>query len=227
MAPTPPRKGQARARGQGEAPPPPPKPRRTWPYVLVLLMRLGRDLRLGDVFPLDLPAARHGQSSRQRPVARHHHPRRQGPADRAARTTRKARWCPCRRCPPMCPNAFIAIEDRRFRDHFGIDPIGMVRAAIGEHDRPAMSCRAARRSRSSSPRISSSTRTAPSIARCRKRCSRSISSRATEGSDPHALSEPRLFRRRRVTASRRRRNVSSASPQRELTLPKPRCWPAA
>src|SRR5580698_6930579 len=27
------------------------------------------------------------------------------------------------------PNAFIAIEDRRFRYHFGIDPIGMVRAA--------------------------------------------------------------------------------------------------
>ena len=32
--------------------------------------------------------------------------------------------------PPYLPNAFIAIEDRRFYSHFGIDPIGIVRAAI-------------------------------------------------------------------------------------------------
>ena len=32
--------------------------------------------------------------------------------------------------PSYVPNAFIAIEDRRFHDHFGIDPIGMGRAAI-------------------------------------------------------------------------------------------------
>jgi penicillin-binding protein 1A len=31
--------------------------------------------------------------------------------------------------PTYIPNAFIAIEDRRFRYHLGIDPIGMVRAA--------------------------------------------------------------------------------------------------
>jgi penicillin-binding protein 1A len=31
--------------------------------------------------------------------------------------------------PPYVPNAFIAIEDRRFRSHFGIDAIGMARAA--------------------------------------------------------------------------------------------------
>lgn len=33
--------------------------------------------------------------------------------------------------PSYVPNAFIAIEDRRFRAHIGIDPIGMMRAAIG------------------------------------------------------------------------------------------------
>jgi penicillin-binding protein 1A len=32
--------------------------------------------------------------------------------------------------PPYLPEAFIAIEDRRFYSHFGIDPIGIVRAAI-------------------------------------------------------------------------------------------------
>jgi len=31
--------------------------------------------------------------------------------------------------PPYVGNAFIAIEDRRFRYHFGLDPIGMARAA--------------------------------------------------------------------------------------------------
>jgi len=30
--------------------------------------------------------------------------------------------------PDYVPNAFIAIEDRRFRSHFGVDPIGLVRA---------------------------------------------------------------------------------------------------
>src|SRR5258706_6847846 len=32
--------------------------------------------------------------------------------------------------PAYVPNAFIAIEDRRFRSHIGIDPIGLSRAAI-------------------------------------------------------------------------------------------------
>jgi penicillin-binding protein 1A len=32
--------------------------------------------------------------------------------------------------PPYLPNAFIAIEDRRFYSHFGIDPIGIARAAL-------------------------------------------------------------------------------------------------
>jgi penicillin-binding protein 1A len=32
--------------------------------------------------------------------------------------------------PPYVPNAVIAIEDRRFRSHFGVDPIGLTRAAV-------------------------------------------------------------------------------------------------
>jgi penicillin-binding protein 1A len=32
--------------------------------------------------------------------------------------------------PPYLPNAFIAIEDRRFYSHYGIDPIGILRAAV-------------------------------------------------------------------------------------------------
>ena len=32
--------------------------------------------------------------------------------------------------PPYLPNAVIAIEDRRFRSHFGVDPVGLARAAV-------------------------------------------------------------------------------------------------
>jgi penicillin-binding protein 1A len=32
--------------------------------------------------------------------------------------------------PSYVPNAFISIEDRRFREHFGLDPIGLARAAF-------------------------------------------------------------------------------------------------
>ena len=32
--------------------------------------------------------------------------------------------------PPYLPKAFIAIEDRRFYSHFGIDPQGILRAAV-------------------------------------------------------------------------------------------------
>src|SRR5262247_351026 len=31
--------------------------------------------------------------------------------------------------PPYLPRAFVAIEDRRFYSHFGVDPIGLMRAA--------------------------------------------------------------------------------------------------
>jgi penicillin-binding protein 1A len=34
------------------------------------------------------------------------------------------------RLPAYVPNAFIAIEDRRFRSHLGLDPIGLIRAAF-------------------------------------------------------------------------------------------------
>ena len=32
--------------------------------------------------------------------------------------------------PPYLPQAFIAIEDRRFYSHFGVDPIGLARAVV-------------------------------------------------------------------------------------------------
>ncbi len=35
-----------------------------------------------------------------------------------------------RELPPYLPRAFIAIEDRRFHSHYGVDPIGLARAAL-------------------------------------------------------------------------------------------------
>ena len=46
--------------------------------------------------------------------------------------------------PPYLPKAFVAIEDRRFYSHFGIDPIGIARAVFATSP-DAAACRAARR----------------------------------------------------------------------------------
>ncbi|MBS7542312.1 transglycosylase domain-containing protein [Ancylobacter oerskovii] len=37
---------------------------------------------------------------------------------------------PLRSLPPFVPQAFVAIEDRRFYSHFGIDPMGLARALV-------------------------------------------------------------------------------------------------
>jgi penicillin-binding protein 1A len=37
---------------------------------------------------------------------------------------------PLKELPAFVPKAFVAIEDRRFFDHFGVDPIGLARAAL-------------------------------------------------------------------------------------------------
>jgi penicillin-binding protein 1A len=120
-----------------EAPPPrqperaqkPKKPSRSWPYVLALLLAWGaiggavygshwisqlpdtagllakgpsRDIKILDV---------HG-----RLIAR-------------SGLTQGA-LVDVSTLPSYVPNAFISIEDRRFREHLGLDPIGLVRAAM-------------------------------------------------------------------------------------------------
>jgi len=48
----------------------------------------------------------------------------------ARRGLTQGEMIPVAALPDYVPNAFIAIEDRRFRSHFGIDPMGLSRAAI-------------------------------------------------------------------------------------------------
>src|SRR5215469_7454460 len=130
MAPsrTPPRRELSRGRGDEPPPPPPPKPRRTWPYVLVLLCAWGVIFggvmysrwisQLPDIANLLDKGPSHDITildGKGRLIAR--------------RGYTQGALVPVAELPAYVPNAFIAIEDRRFRHHFGIDPIGMMRAA--------------------------------------------------------------------------------------------------
>ena len=54
--------------------------------------------------------------------------------------------------PRYLPQAVLATEDRRFYSHFGLDPIGLARAAYVNLRRLAAESRAAAPSPSSSPR---------------------------------------------------------------------------
>ena len=62
---------------------------------------------------------------------------------------------PLKDLPRYVPQAFIAIEDRRFYSHYGIDPIGIAPRRWSPTSCTAASRRAARPSPSSSPRTCS------------------------------------------------------------------------
>src|ERR1700744_694269 len=118
------------------APPPPPPPkappprrRSTWPYVLTMLAAWG--LIFGGIF------FSHFLSS----LPDVHNLMINGPSqdvtildDRgrliARRGLTQGAMVRVEALPDYVPNAFIAIEDRRFRSHMGIDPIGLGRAAV-------------------------------------------------------------------------------------------------
>jgi penicillin-binding protein 1A len=40
------------------------------------------------------------------------------------------RWVPYERIPQTLKDAMISVEDRRFRDHWGVDPIGIIRSVV-------------------------------------------------------------------------------------------------
>jgi len=118
-----------RAASSPAAPPRPRKPRATWPYVLLMLGGWG--LIFGAIFfshfLSSLPDVGNLMVS--------------GPSqditildDRgrliARRGLTQGRMVRAQDLPDYVPNAFIAIEDRRFRSHIGIDPIGLTRAAF-------------------------------------------------------------------------------------------------
>jgi penicillin-binding protein 1A len=127
---TPQTRSRVGAAGAGTPPPTArkPKPKRTWPYAVAMLGIWG--IILGSVLCFhwisELPDTTglltKGPSrditildDKGRLIAR--------------RGLTQGAMVQLSQLPSYIPNAFIAIEDRRFREHFGLDPIGMVRAA--------------------------------------------------------------------------------------------------
>ena len=66
---------------------------------------------------------------------------------------------------PWLPKATVAIEDRRFYQHGGVDPVGIARAVVADVERRQVRRRAARRSR----RSSSATSTSRASGRCKRK----------------------------------------------------------
>ena len=128
-APRPTGPGAVRPGQSRPGPAPRARRRATWPYVLVMLGAWG--MIFGGLFfshfLSSLPDVRHlmigGPSQdvtilddRGRLIAR--------------RGLTQGAMVRAEDLPDDVPNAFIAIEDRRFRSHMGIDPIGLTRAAV-------------------------------------------------------------------------------------------------
>src|SRR5579871_6038540 len=113
----------------GRARPSKPKPKATWPYVLVMLFAWS--LIFGGLFFSHFLASLPDVGNLM--IA--------GPSQDvtilddhgrliARRGLTQGAMVRVEDLPDYVPNAFIAIEDRRFRAHIGIDPIGLMRAAF-------------------------------------------------------------------------------------------------
>jgi penicillin-binding protein 1A len=107
----------------------PKPPVRTWPYALVLLVGWGAIFGwiMFSHWISDLPDTR-GLMARSAPhdiTILDVHGRQIARPD-----LKEGSMVQVKDLPPYVAQAFMAIEDRRFREHFGLDPIGLIRAAF-------------------------------------------------------------------------------------------------
>ena len=120
--------------------------------------------------------------------------------------------------PPYLPKAFIAIEDRRFYSHYGVDPLGILRAAVTNIAAP----------RRVAGRLDADAATRqepvphPGAHACTKaaggRTRALAGAEAHQGADSRTLPQPRLLRLRRLWRRGGRAEDISASPRKNVTL---------
>ena len=108
---------------------PPPRRKRIWPFALMVLLVWG--VIFGAIvwshFLSDLPDVRNLLTT---PLSRDITLMDDHGRMIARRGLTQGATVNVETLPAYVPNAFIAIEDRRFRSHFGIDPVGMGRASV-------------------------------------------------------------------------------------------------
>ena len=127
-------------------------------------------------------------------------------------------WLSYDQIPPEMRAAMISTEDRRFRSHLGVDPIGIGRALVSAVAKQASGQRdvddhpAARPQHlpDQQPELRPQVQGSHPGARA--------GAQVQQGADPRALSEPRLFRRRRL---RHRRGIAALLRPRRRS-PEPR-----
>ena len=112
-----------------EPPPPPRRKKRLWPYVVLMLIAWLAifGAAFWAHFLSDLPPVKNfltAAPARDVTILDDH-----GRTIARRGMTREA-VVQVEDLPRYVPDAFIAIEDRRFREHMGLDPIGMVRAGL-------------------------------------------------------------------------------------------------
>ena len=127
---------------------------------------------------------------------------------------------------PLTPAAFVAIEDRRFYRHWGIDPRGIGRAMVANvraggvrQGGSTITQQLAKTSFLSSDRSYQ----AQGAGSDHRLLARSL---ADQGRNPLALSVERLFRRRRLWACAPPRTIISAATRSSSTSASRRCSPA-
>ncbi len=123
-----------------------------------------------------------------------------------------------RALPAYVPAAFVSIEDRRFYEHAGFDPVGMARAIVADLARPA-SARAPRPSPSNWRAILFLTAD-QTMERKATELVYAVQLEQTYSKKQilAPLPQPGLFRRRRLWDRGGRRSAISTSPAAKLTV---------
>ena len=155
--------------------------------------RRRRPVRLGRDAPAADPVARNPQAPAGGPDRQ---PRRPACSPTAARWA--APRSPLKEMPPHLPKAFIAIEDRRFRSHYGIDPLGLVRAVVANVLRRGVSQGGSTITQQLAKNLFLTQERTHDAQAAGGGAGALARAQILQGRDPRALSQPGLFRRRRL-----------------------------